>query len=50
MINAVYNVAHFIKSVSLWARFFVCVCVSVCESMLAGKRLADEWICNLFLK
>lgn len=48
MINAVYNVAHFVKSVSLCAQFFVCVCVY--KSMFAGKRLADERIRNLFLK
>lgn len=46
MINAVYNVAHFVKSVSLCARF--CVCAH--ESMFAGKRLAGERIRHLFLK
>lgn len=39
MINAVYNVAHFVKSVSLCAQFFVCVCVriDVCWQKTCGR-------------
>lgn len=50
MINAVYNVAHFVKSVSFCGRIFVCVCVCMYELMFSGKSLVDERICNLFVK
>lgn len=41
MINAVHNVAHFVKSVSLCAQFFVCVCAH------AGIDVSWQKTCGL---